>query len=123
MDKKNTLESRLKKYTALAGGITVAVAGTGQVIYTDINPDSVNVDHLDVTLIDFDGDGSDDFTLIKFIQSTSGTFAYGSGVVSYGVNTEGAVGVAGTGANSGWMASGTSASAGSIKMNFASRES
>lgn len=112
MDKKNTLESRLKKYTALAGGITVAVAGTGQVIYTDINPDSVNVDHLDVTLIDFDGDGSDDFTLIKFIQSTSGTFAYGSGVVSYGVNTEGAVGVAGTGANSGWMASGTSASAG-----------
>ena len=108
MDKKNTLELRLKKYTALAGGITVAVAGTGQVIYTDINPDSVNVDHLDVTLIDFDGDGTDDFTLVKLITSTSGTFAYGSGVVSYGLNTEGAYGSAGSGSNAGWMASGTS---------------
>jgi hypothetical protein len=112
MDKKNTLESRLKKYTALAGGITVAVAGTGQVIYTDINPDSVNVGHLDATLIDFDGDGNDDFTLVTIIQSATGTFTYGTGIVSYGVNTDAAVGVAGTGANSGWMASGASSSAG-----------
>ena len=111
MDKKNTLESRLKKYTALAGGITVAVAGTGQVIYTDINPDSVNVGHLDVTLIDFDGDGNDDFTLVTIIQSATGTFPYGSGVVSYGVNTDAAVGVAGTGANSGWMATNTTSAA------------
>ena len=111
MDKKNTLESRLKKYTALAGGITVAVAGTGQIVYTDINPDSVNVDHLDVTLIDFNGDGSDDFTLIKIIQNNTGTFPYGTGVVTYGVNTDAAVGVPGTGANSGWMATGSSSGA------------
>lgn len=112
MDKKNTLDSRLKKYTALAGGITAAVAGTGQIVYTDINPDSVNVDNGDLTYIDFDGDGSDDFTLIKIVQSQSGTFPYGTGVVSYGVTTDAAVGVAGTGANSGWMASGTSSNAG-----------
>ncbi len=103
MDKKNTLESRLKKYIALAGGITVAVAGTGQVIYTDINPDSVNVDHLDVTLIDFDGDGTDDFSLVKIVDSNSGTFS--SGAYSFSVNTDAALGVPGTGANSGWMAS------------------
>jgi uncharacterized protein (DUF2141 family) len=108
MKKKDTLESRLKKYTALAGGISAAFAGTGQIVYTDINPDSVNVDHLDVTYIDFDGDGTDDFTLIKAISSTSGTFAYGSGVVSYGVTTEQVIGTAGTGSNAGWMVSGTS---------------
>ena len=111
MDKKNTLESRLKKYTALAGGLTVAVAGTGQVIYTDINPDSVNVGHLDGTLIDFDGDGNTDLTLLTYVGSNTGTFAYGSGVVSYGVDTNAALGVAGTGANSGWMATNTSSAA------------
>ena len=112
MDKENTLESRLKKYTALAGGITVAVAGTGQIIYTDINPDSVNIGHLDATLIDFDGDGNNDFTLATIAGSASGTFPYGTGVVSYTVGYSGALGVAGIGANSGWMASGTSSSAG-----------
>jgi hypothetical protein len=111
MDKKNTLESRLKKYTALAGGLTVAVAGTGQVIYTDINPDSVNVGHLNNTLIDFDGDGNTDLTLLTYVGSNTGTFAYGSGVVSYGVNTDAALGAAGTGANSGWMATNTSSAA------------
>lgn len=112
MDKKNTLESRLKKYTALAGGLTVAVAGTGQVIYTDINPDSVNVGHFDATLIDFDGDGNDDFTLATVVGLVTGSFGSGTGVVNYSVNYSGALGVPGTGANSGWMASGASSSAG-----------
>ena len=112
MDKKNTLEARLKKYTALAGGLTVAVAGTGQVIYTDINPDSVNVGHLDGTLIDFDGDGNDDFTLGTVVGLVTGSFTSGTAVVNYSVNYSGAIGVPGTGANSGWMASGASSSAG-----------
>jgi hypothetical protein len=106
MGKRATLESRLKKYTALAGGISAAFAGTGQIVYTDIDPDSVNVDHLDLTLIDFNGDGIQDFTLVKIVNSNSGSFT--SVGVSYGVTVDVAIGDPGS--NS-WMATSTSGAA------------
>ena len=47
----STLDSKLKKYAALATGIT-AVAGTtnAQVVYTDINPDHLVSGNLDTYL-------------------------------------------------------------------------
>jgi len=107
MDKKFTLESRLKKYTALAGGLTAAVVGTGQ-IYTDINPDAVLSADGDSLNIDFNGDMIVDLTLSMINQSISGTFSYGSQIVSYGVSFNYANVSAGNGANSGWMASNSS---------------
>ena len=41
MDINNT-DSKINKYLALAGGITTAVSGANaQVVYTDVNPDSL----------------------------------------------------------------------------------
>ena len=105
MDKKSTLELRLKKYTALAGGVTLAVAGTGQVVYTDINPDSVSTGNGASHSIDFDGDGNVDVTLSMVAQNQTGSFSYGTGMVSYGLDYGVVQAVVGTGANSGWMAS------------------
>ncbi len=102
MEKNSTLETKLKKYTALAGGLTAAVAGTGQ-IYTDINPDVVLNTNGDSLAIDFNGDAIVDVTLAMFEGTFSGSFAYGTGSVSYTGTYVGAGAEVGSGANAGWM--------------------
>ncbi len=85
MNKNSTLDSKIKKYTALAGGIT-AIAGiaNAQVVYTDINPDHLVTGNGGSYNLDVDGDGTVDFGLITAVSSTS--FTYYSGALNISVN-------------------------------------
>jgi len=110
MEKKITLESKLKKYTALAGGLTlVAGAAQGQVFHTDVNPDLVISGNQAGTVIDFNGDATGDITLATIDTVTTGIYPYGSYQIPYTFTYKGAVAMTpGAGSNEGWMASATS---------------
>lgn len=110
MEKKITLDSKLKKYTALAGGLTmIAGAAQGQVYYTDINPDMAITGHQQGVGIDFNGDMNVDITLATIDTVTTGVYTYGSTPIPYTMTYRGAVGLTpGAGSNEGWMASATS---------------
>lgn len=85
MDKKSTLDSKLKNYALLAGGITaVAGAANAQIGYTDVNPDAT-VTNIGTNGgasfygIDFDSDGNLDVGF--FGWATTGR----TGTVSSGI--------------------------------------
>ena len=67
---KNNFGKKLARY----GALTLAIAGvadaTGQVNYTDVEPDFVGGMGDDFA-IDFDGDGNDDITIL---QSNNGNY-------------------------------------------------
>lgn len=72
MNKKITLEDRLKKYAALAGGLTAVAGGVNaQVIYTDVDPDSVVTGDGSLFAVDFNGDSNIDITFTTKIDSSS----------------------------------------------------
>jgi len=114
MEKKITLDSKLKKYTALAGGLTlIAGAAQGQVYYTDVNPDIAISGHQQGTVIDFNGDMTGDITLATMDTITTGIYPYGGYNIPYTFTYRAAVVLTpGAGSNEGWMASGSSSSAG-----------
>jgi hypothetical protein len=89
MEKNNTIESKIKKYAALAGGIT-AVAGVAnaQIVHTDINPDTLVTGNGAVYDLDVDNNGVIDFTFNLIVSSTS--YTYG-GFVTVDVNYAGAI--------------------------------
>jgi len=77
MNTKKT-DSKIKKYLALAGGITTVVSGTNaQVVYTDVNPDYLLSGNLSVYPLDLNNDSSPDFmlmtldTLINYVSSST----------------------------------------------------
>ena len=91
MDKNSTIESKIKRYSALAGGLT-AIAGVAnaQIVYTDINPDQLVTGNGDMYSLDVDNDGTVDFSLSTLVVSTSYTYggslnidlAYNAGVIA-----------------------------------------
>jgi hypothetical protein len=72
MNKNSTLDSKLKKYSALATGVA-AVAGiaNAQIVYTDINPDHLVMGNLGNYSLDLNNDGTDDFDFTTMIGSTT----------------------------------------------------
>ena len=80
MDRNNTIESKIKRYTALAGGIT-AIAGVAnaQVVYTDINPDQLVTGNGGMYSLDVDNDGTVDFSLTTMVVTSSYTY-YGMNI-------------------------------------------
>ena len=59
---KKSLQSKLKGYAALAGSVA-AVSGGAQVVYVDINPDTILHDSIFYNL-DFDNDAVVDFQFL-----------------------------------------------------------
>lgn len=78
MEKKSTLNKRLKSYTALAGTLVAANAADAQIMYTDVSPDATVATGANYQL-DLNGDATDDFAF----QVTHGTYMYGSIALIY----------------------------------------
>ena len=87
MQKNNTIESKIKRYSALAGGIT-AVAGVSnaQIVHTDINPDTLITGNGAVYNLDVDNNGVIDFTF----NTIASSITYNSGSSSTFINFSGA---------------------------------
>lgn len=112
MEKKSTLESNLKKYTALAGGLTAVAGGlNAQVVYTDVNPDeTVSSSGTTQYLIDFNSDAALDAAFVAgTVSGVTGTYAGYSYVLSQDV-VQMAFG-SGAPATNGWMGSSSNANA------------
>ena len=82
---KNDLSKKIAKYGALSLAIAGVADATGQIVYTDVDPDFVGGAG-DTFAIDFDGDGTDD---INIVQSNNGNYelvqaapAAGNGVIA-----------------------------------------
>tara|TARA_B110000014_G_C20114512_1_gene588168 strand:+ start:1145 stop:2026 length:882 start_codon:yes stop_codon:yes gene_type:complete len=103
MNENTTLDSKLKKYAALATGIT-AVAGitNAQVVYTDINPDHLVTGNLDTYLLDLNNDNTPDFSLSTLVGSFSGSFTTGGIPITYNINYK--AGLIYPGSGNSWMA-------------------
>jgi hypothetical protein len=84
---KTNFGKRLAKYGALSLAIAGVADSTGQVVYTDVDPDFVG-GMGDSFAIDFDGDGNDDVTILQsnngnyeLVQANAG--AGGNGVANF----------------------------------------
>lgn len=77
MKKNSTLESRLMKYSAVAGSL-VAVVGSAdaQIVYTDVNPDVNVTGHQMGAAIDMDNDATDDFFAVTLDATSAYTTYY-----------------------------------------------
>lgn len=95
MKKTNTLNSKIKQYASLAGGIAAASGATGQVVYTDINPDEVlSIGGTTQYQLNLDGDAATD--MIFLMQSGTGvtgslygipyTATYAGGAAAFGTS-------------------------------------
>ncbi len=73
---KQTLQNKLKSYSALAGAIAATGAANAQIIYTDVAPDvTVNTSGMGIQ-IDLDNGGVVDFTLGFASGVTTSSYAY-----------------------------------------------
>ena len=72
MKKINTL-NKIKNYSALSGAVLMSSAANANIVYTDIDPDSLSIDG-SVMEIDMDNDGSAEF----FMFAGAGDFSSGS---------------------------------------------
>jgi hypothetical protein len=99
MNDHSTLDSKLKKYAALATGITaVAGATNAQVQYTDINPDHLVTGNGDSYSLDLNNDNVVDFEFV----TVSGTYSFT--YMSLPVNMQYDIGLIYPGASSNsWM--------------------
>jgi len=62
--KQNSLETNLKKYSLLAGSITSAISTVNaQIVYTDVNPDTLLNNHGETYTLDLDNNGVVEFNL------------------------------------------------------------
>jgi hypothetical protein len=83
MKKNSTLDSRLAKYSAVAGAVVTTGAVNAQVMYTDVTPDATaNVST--PYALDFNGDATTDLTFV--VSNVSGTFSYAGYPGSYNGN-------------------------------------
>lgn len=98
MRKENsTLSKKLKQYSALAGTMLASTGlANAQVIYTDIDPDSVFAGSTpfpgDISLIDMNNDGIFDFEFKAF----KSTYTHGVGLIPYPATTSNPNGIVGT---------------------------
>jgi len=103
MNNNSTLENKLKKYTALASGITViAGAANAQVMHTDLNPDILLTGQGSMYLMDLNADGTDDFAFITADTVINGSATTGGVPFTYTIDIK-AANVYPTPGNS-WMA-------------------
>lgn len=73
--KQNSLETNLKKYSLLAGSITSAISTVNaQIVYTDVNPDTLLNHHGETYALDLDNNGVVEFNL----QSLDTAIVYSS---------------------------------------------
>lgn len=101
MNDSNTIDSRLKKYMALACGLT-AVAGSvnAQIIYTDVDPDILVEGDGNSFSVDFNGDMKTDISFIAGV--VNGTF-YSSSSSFSTFTTNKVEAILPEGTNAGWM--------------------
>jgi len=87
MEKNNTTESKIKRYSVLAGGLTaIAGAANAQIVYTDINPDTLITGNGAFYNLDVDNNGVIDFTFYTIASSIT----YSSGSSSTFIDFSGA---------------------------------
>jgi len=104
MDTKK-IDSKIKKYLALAGGITTVVSGANaQVVYTDVNPDYLLSGNLSVYPLDLNNDASPDFMLMNLDTLINYVSTSYSNVVTYNINVDAATINPGASSN-GWLQS------------------
>lgn len=118
MKKTNNLNVKIKRYAALATGVTAAAGATAQVTYTDVNPDVVLTPAGTAQyLLNLDGDAAIDMGLVVQSGSVTGIYTYGTMQIPYTVTYNAGAAVFGSAAPStnGWM--GSSSSAPSILSN------
>ncbi|MDQ3046444.1 MAG: hypothetical protein M3R27_02775, partial [Bacteroidota bacterium] len=74
-DKTSTLNNRIKSYSALAGSLIAVTSANGQVVYTDVNPDTtINLNT--IYALDLNNDGITDFDLEQRSGTYGGYFSY-----------------------------------------------
>lgn len=66
MKKSTNLESKIKAYSAMALCFAGAGVASGQVVYTDVNPDKVITTPPDSLKIDFNTDGTSEYVIKRF---------------------------------------------------------
>ena len=99
MDKKKT-DSKIKKYLALAGGISTAFSGANaQVVYTDVNPDYLLSGNLSTYSLDLNNDASPDFMLMALDTLIN----YVSYSTTYNINIDAAT-INPAATSNGWIA-------------------
>ena len=99
MNNNSTLENKLKKYTALASGITViAGAANAQVMHTDLNPDVVLTGQGASYPMDLNADGTPDFSFYTADTTVTGT----TSGMSYTLDIK--AGIVYPGSGNSWMA-------------------
>ena len=84
MGTNNTVESKIKRYSALAGGLT-AVAGVAnaQIVHTEINPDTFITGNGAVYNLDVDNNGVVDYTFYTITSSITYTFGNSSTFINF----------------------------------------
>ena len=84
MGTNNTVESKIKRYSALAGGLT-AVAGVAnaQIVHTEINPDAFITGNGAVYNLDVDNNGVVDYTFYTITSSITYTFGNSSTFINF----------------------------------------
>jgi hypothetical protein len=105
MEKTNSLNGKIKRYAALAGGVVTSAAASAQVAYTDVTPDAViTTGGTSQYTLDIDGDLTAEMAfIVQEASGVTGTYAGYTYTATYGA----AAAAFGTSAAStnGWMAS------------------
>ncbi len=85
MKKKSTQlnESKLARYSAVAGTVLASGAVNAQIVYNDVNPDAVIDKNSGPYAIDFTNDANDDVLFAVFSAAGSGTYMYGYIPIQY----------------------------------------
>ncbi len=94
-----SLDSKLMKYTAAVAAVGGVSGATGQIVYTDVDPDLTFTGHSVGVALDIDQDGTDDFVVATL--DTAGIMGSLSGGTSYSITYAGAV-LQASGSNS-WL--------------------
>lgn len=108
MEKTNNLNVKIKRYAALATGVTAAAGATAQVTYTDVNPDVVlTPSGTTQYLLNLDGDAAIDMGLVVASGTVTGIYTYGPYQIPYTLSYDAGVAVFGTNPPSvnAWMGS------------------
>lgn len=106
MEKSNNLNLKIKRYAALATGVTAAAGASAQVTYTDINPDVVLTPSGTAQyLLNLDGDAVTDMGFVAASGSVTGVYTYGTLQIPYTLSYDAGVALFGTAApaTNGWM--------------------
>ena len=59
-----SLIKKIKNYSAAAGSVVAATSASGQIIYTDVNPDLTVSGNMHAYMLDLDNDANADFLFL-----------------------------------------------------------